>query len=95
MYSNNCLQNKININILRLMSELIDVMLFFLSLNGFNVCEHVAFREILGEFFRLKRIQVEASKRNELPCISESTEIAAERLDLRVSHSERRPIERR
>lgn len=77
------------------MSELVDFVLFFLALDGFDVGEHVSLREILGELFRLECVQVETSKCNELPCVSESSEIATERLDLRIGHTESRPVERR
>lgn len=64
------------------MFELVNIVFLFFSLYSFNVCEHVTSGEVLGEFFRLEGIEMETSKSNELPCVSEFSNVRAERLYL-------------
>lgn len=77
-----------------LMGELVNFVLFFLSLNGFNVGKHVTSSKILRKLFRFKSVQVETSEGNELPGVSKSTKISTESSDLIVGHVEGRPVER-
>lgn len=76
-----------------LMGELVDFVLFFLSLDSFDVGKHVTGSKILGELFGLKSVQVETSEGDELPGVSESTKISTESSDLIVRHVEGGPVE--
>lgn len=76
------------------MGELVDLMFFLLTLNSLNVSEHGALSEILGEFLRLESVEMETGKGDELPGISETAKISAEGFNLRVGHTESRPVER-
>lgn len=71
-----------------LMGELVNFVLFFLSLNSFNVGKHVTSSKILRKLFRFKSVQVETSEGNELPGVSKSTKISTESSDLIVGHVE-------
>lgn len=76
------------------MSKLVDFMLFFLSLDSFNISKHVTRSKILRELFGLESIQVETSKGNELPGVSKLTKVGTEGSDLVIWHIEGRPVER-
>ena len=76
------------------MGELVDLMFFLLTLNSLDVSEHGALSEILRELLWLESVEMETCKGNELPGISETAKISAESFDLRVGHTESRPVER-
>lgn len=75
------------------MSELVDFVLSFLSLDLFNVGHHVSLGVVLGELLALECVEMESSQRDELEDVAHLSEVLAEVEDLLVAHVEGGPVE--